>query len=143
MEIDRLAEQGLLSNKDRVDLARFVINLLKSWDLSLSEQIQLLDMPEDVRPRSMVKYTQDTPLPDHPNVNERVGHLLGIADALRTSFPLNENMGTFWLNRRNKRFANRKPIDIMLNDGLPGILSIRMHLDCAYDWHIDACESKK
>jgi hypothetical protein len=120
-----------------------IINLLKSWDLSNAEQILLLDMPDDVKPRSMMRYLHDTPLPDVPSVTERIGHLLGIADALRTSFPLNEQMGAFWLNRNNKRFAHRKPIDIMLNDGLPGILSIRMHLDCAYDWHIDASSSKE
>lgn len=143
MNIDKLADQSALTDGERVDLARFIINLLKSWNLTISDQIRLLDMPDSVRPRSMVKFTQDTPLPDLPNVNERVGHLLGIADALRTSFPLNEKMGSFWLNRANKRFANRKPIDIMLDDGLPGILSIRMHLDCAYDWHIDDNTSRK
>ena len=117
------------------------MGILIGWGTSSAEQLRLLDMPEDIRSRSMVRYTQDTPLPADPRVGARIEHILGIADALRTTFPLNEKMGGFWLNRPNKRFANRKPLNIMLDDGLPGVLSIRMHLDCAYDWHVDETSS--
>jgi Antitoxin Xre/MbcA/ParS C-terminal toxin-binding domain len=42
-----------------------------------------------------------------------------------------------WLKRRNRRFGNRRPLEIMLEDGINGVLAIRTHLDCAYDWHRD------
>ena len=135
-------EINLMSNDQRVELARRVMTMLKSWKLSGTDQIRLLAMPDTVRSRSLARYGQDTPLPDDPAVNERIDHLIGIADALRTSYPMNENMGSIWLNRNNKRFANRKPLHIMLEDGLPGVLSIRMHLDCSYDWHIDESNSR-
>lgn len=137
MEYDKLTDQQQLNHDERVALARLTMNILQSWGLSAPQQVSLLDMPDDVRPRTMQRYLHDTPLPDTPGVNERIAHVLGIADALRTSFPLNEQMGSFWLNRANKRFANRAPLSVMLEDGLPGVLSVRMHLDCAYDWHID------
>jgi hypothetical protein len=137
MEFENLTDQQQLSHEERVELARLTMNILQSWGLSAAQQVSLLDMPEDVRPRTMQRYLHDTPLPDTPGVNQRIAHVLGIADALRTSFPLNEQMGSFWLNRSNKRFGNRAPLSVMLEDGLPGVLSVRMHLDCAYDWHID------
>ena len=69
-----------------------------------------------------------------------VEHFIGIADVLYTSFPRNAHMGKFWLNQRNKRFGNRTLFNFMLEDGINGIVAVRVHLDCAYDWQID--ESK-
>lgn len=143
MEYEQLTDQQRLNQEERLALARLTMDILQSWGLTAAQQVCLLNMPEDVRPRSMQRYSHDTPLPDTPGVNERISHVLGIADALRTSFPLNEQMGAFWLSRANKRFANRAPISVMLEDGLPGVLSVRMHLDCAYDWHIDNKSSGK
>ena len=143
MEYENLTDQQLLSEGERLALARITMNILQSWGLTAAQQVNLLDMPEDVRPRTMQRYFRDTPLPDTPSVNERISHVLGIADALRTSYPLNEQMGAFWLSRANKRFANRAPLNIMLEDGLPGVLCIRMHLDCSYDWHVDDTTANK
>ncbi|HLO27512.1 MAG TPA: antitoxin Xre/MbcA/ParS toxin-binding domain-containing protein, partial [Anaerolineales bacterium] len=63
---------------------------------------------------------------------ERIEHLVGIADALRTSYPRNAYMASIWMNRINHRFDNRTPLAAMLEDGLNGIIAVRTHLDCAY-----------
>ncbi|MDH5326537.1 MAG: DUF2384 domain-containing protein [Gammaproteobacteria bacterium] len=117
-------------------MARMVMNLLDDWNLSNSDKLSLLAFPASIRSRSLHKYSDGTPLPDDPEVLKRAEHLIGIADALRTSFPLNEQMGTFWLHKINKRFRNRTPMTAMLQDGLNGIVSVRVHLDCSYDWEI-------
>jgi len=78
--------------------------------------------------------SDNTPLPEDPAVAERVEHLVGIADALRTTFPRNANMGLIWLHRRNARFNDRTPLATMLEDGLLGVIAVRAHLDCAWDW---------
>lgn len=135
-------EIGGMDHEQRVELARRVMSMLKSWKVASADQIKLLAMPDSVRARSLARYGQDTPLPDEPMVNERIDHLIGIADALRTSYPMNEQMGSIWLNRANKRFANRKPLNVMLDDGITGVLLIRMHLDCSYDWQVDDANSK-
>jgi hypothetical protein len=69
-------------------------------------------------------------------VRERVEHLLGIAEALRTAYPHNRQAGAIWLNRVNYRFDDRTPLAAMVEDGIVEILAVRMHLDCAYDWHV-------
>ena len=82
------------------------------------------------------RYYENEPLPDEPALNERVDHLLGIADALRTSYPHNAHMGAIWMNRRNNRFDNRTLLAVLLEDEPQGFFAIRTHLDCAYDWDI-------
>jgi hypothetical protein len=61
-----------------------------------------------------------------------------IADALRTSFPRSVPMAAIWLNCRNPRFDDRAPLALMVEDGLAGLIQIRGHLDCAWDWQQDA-----
>lgn len=118
----------------RLELSRLICALLESWSVPPGDQVRLLALPSETKPRAMRRYREDTPLPDHPDVSERVEHLVGIADALRTSYPRNIHMSNTWMNTRNQRFGNRTPLAAMLEDGLDGIVAVRMHLDCAWDW---------
>lgn len=124
-----------LSHDDRIAIARAIISLLDEWGLEARDQIRLLALPPDTKPRQLRRYYENTPLPDEPLVRERVEHLLGIADALRTSYPHSRQAGAIWLNRVNYRFDDRTPLAAMLEDGIAGILAVRTHLDCAYDWN--------
>ena len=36
----------------------------------------------------------------------------------------------------------RTPLATMLEDGLQGIIAVRKHLDCAYDWYVDTRENE-
>ncbi|WP_455204303.1 antitoxin Xre/MbcA/ParS toxin-binding domain-containing protein [Kaarinaea lacus] len=124
-------------NDDRdAQLAHSIMVLLDSWGVSSKDKIKILDFPVSPRLRSMRQYYQGKALPDDPQVMVRVEHIIGIADALRTSYPLNEKMPAYWLNQNNKRFGNRTPLTCMLEDGLDGIVAVRVHVDCAYDWEI-------
>jgi hypothetical protein len=80
------------------------------------------------------RYHEDTPLPDDPDVMQRVEHLIGIGDALRTTFPRNTGIGLHWLKQPCKRLRRRRPLDIMVEDGLNGLITVRTHLDCSFAW---------
>jgi len=123
-----------LSPEQKLDFTRSVIEMMDDWGLQDSEQIMLLGLPDDTRSRQIRKFRNDTPLPEEDIVLERVEHLMGIADALRTSYPTNAMGGSMWMNRRNSRFQDRTPLQAMLEDGIRGIVAVRIHLDCAYDW---------
>lgn len=125
-----------LNEQTRIELARLIMTLLDDWGLSSAEKLNILDFPDSSHMRSVRQYYNGKPLPDSPNIMERVEHLVGIADALRTSYPLNERMPAFWLNKNNRQFGNRTPLNCMLEDGLDGIVAVRVHLDCAYGWQI-------
>jgi hypothetical protein len=125
-----------LTLEQRIELTRGVMAILDHWAVPAAAQIRLLALPDATKPRSLHRYHQDTPLPDEPEIMERIEHLIGIADALRTSYPRNASMDAQWLNTVNARFDNRTPLEVMVEDGLDGVVAVRVLLDCAYDWHI-------
>lgn len=123
------------SQEDRIHLTRSIIGLLESWGIDgASDQIAILALSGDVSPRNMRRFQMDTPFPDDPDVLERIEHLIGIADALRTTFPRNPQMGPLWMHRRNKRFRSRTPVALMVEDGLEGMIAVRTYLDCSFAW---------
>jgi hypothetical protein len=128
--------------EDRVTVTRAIINMLDSWGVRVADQVALLALPEGTRPGAIRQFHQSTPFPEDAGVMERIEHLVGIADALCTSYPHNAHMGSIWMNKANHRFDNRTPLAAMLEDGLGGIIAVRTHLDCAYDWHISGSISQ-
>lgn len=121
---------------DRSALAKSIMKVLDGWGLSAKEKLHLLAFPEATRSRELGQFSQGKALPDSPELLQRVEHIFGIADALHTSYPLNEYMPVFWLKKNNRHFKNRAPLSCMLEDGMDGIVAVRVHLDCAYDWEI-------
>jgi len=123
-----------LTSEDRTLLGRMVVNLLDDWGIGATDQLAMLALPEGTPRRMLRRYHEDTPLPDDPAVMKRVEHLLGIADALRTTFPRNANIGVMWLKQPCRRLRRRRPLDIMIEDGLSGLITVRTHLDCSFAW---------
>lgn len=129
-----------MGEEDKVHFTRSIIALLDEWGVSDSDQVGLLGLPEDTRTRQIRSYRQGSAIfpEDDSRVNEYLDHLLGIADALRTSNPCNAAAGAVWMNRENYRFKDRTPLNAMIEDGINSIVAVRIHLDCAYDWHISS-----
>lgn len=128
---------GDMPHDEQVSLTLAVMSILDGWGLSSAQQISVLNLPQGTPRRAMRKYRDNTPLPDAPGVMERLEHIVGITDALRTSYPHNPAMGNLWLQQRSKHFQGQIPLAIIVNEGLDGLVKIRMHLDCSYDWHTD------
>jgi len=127
-----------MSDDEKVTFTRNMIALLDEWGVQDSDQVQLLGLSDDTRSRQIRSYRQGSSIlpEDETRVNEYIDHLLGIADALRTSNPCNYAAGAAWMNRENYRFKDRTPLNAMIEDGINSIVAVRIHLDCAYDWHI-------
>jgi hypothetical protein len=123
-----------LTQDDRVELARMVTNMLDEWGIKASDQVNILALPDGTPTRMLRRYQDNTPLPNDPDVLKRVEHLMGIADALRTTFPRNARIGLLWLKQPCKRLRRRRPLDIMVEDGLSGLITVRTHLDCSFAW---------
>ena len=116
---------------------REVLNIIAEWKVPSAAQPGLLGLPEDMRYRHLDRYRGDDPLPDEEDIQLRIDHLLGIADALYTTYPRNPNMGPLWMNNGCRQFGGRKPMAIMLEDGVAGLEQVRSHLDCSYEWEQD------
>ena len=118
----------------RVILTNHIMQLLDSWGASGPQKIILLGLPEDMRARKLERYRQNEAFPDTDIVNEHLEHLVGIADALRTSYPRNVEMCSLWLKKPHKRLENRTPLSVMTEKGLRGIIQVRAQLDCSFAW---------
>ncbi|MDH5710994.1 MAG: MbcA/ParS/Xre antitoxin family protein [Gammaproteobacteria bacterium] len=125
-----------LTESQRMAATLKIMAAVDEWGLSGEQIMALLDLPEGQRSRHLQKFRENTPLPDIESVNLRIRSLLGIIDALRTSYPRNLNMGARWMNMPHRRFQKRTPVHTMLEDGSQGVTAVLSELDCAYAWEL-------
>ena len=126
-----------INHDECVSLTRSIMSILDGWGLSGEHIMSVLSLPGGTPLRALRRYRDNTPFPDDESVYERVEHIIGIADALRTTYPHNPPMGILWLQQTNKRFEERPPLQVIVEGGLQGLMEVRAHLDCAYDWHLN------
>jgi len=131
-----------LSEQRQVFMTQKIMHTLDQWGLSAQQQIAILELPDETRGRKLRAYHESTPLPSLPDVEYRVIRLLGIIDALRTSYPKNPMMGERWIKMPHKRFNNRTPLQVMMEDGRTGVNAILAELDCAYAWDLTGSSAK-
>ena len=124
-----------LTREEKIELTLLIMNMLDEWGVSNQNKVTLLSLNGIVKSRAIGRYYNGEPLPDEPAVFERIDHLLGIADALRTSYPLNGYMAAYWLNQKNNRFDNMTPLNYMLDGDGQNVIAVRAHLDCGWDWN--------
>lgn len=123
-----------MNHEERVELTRAIIQILDSWGLADSDQVLVLGLPKGTPTRAVRRYRKDTPLPEDDAVMERVEHVIGIAEALRTTFPRNVHMGARWMRDPHRRFDQRSPVATIVEGGVGGLIAVRAHLDCAFAW---------
>jgi hypothetical protein len=119
------------------DITRAVMNLMDAWHLETREMQAMLALPDSVRARAFNKFREgDAVFPDEPQVLRRAQYLIRIADALRTTYPLNPRMGERWIRQQHRRFGKRTPLSIILNDGESGMIAVLSELDCTFSWDL-------
>jgi len=126
-----------MSHDECVELARSIMKILDSWGLNAKQLAGLLALPNGTPTRALRRYREDTPFPNDSTLYERVEHIIGISDALRTSYPHNPPMAALWMKQANKRFDGVSPLQKIVTEGLQGLMTVRSHIDCAYDWQIN------
>lgn len=112
-----------------------VINYLDQWKIGADEIINILGL--DIKARHLPQYRKmEKSLPDTEETYHRVDHIVGIADALRTSYPFSEKMRVLWLHKPHRRFGKKAPMSVILQEGVDGLMRVRIEVDCAYGWAI-------
>ncbi len=120
-----------------IQLTKAVMHALDDWKLDGEHILSVMALPDDIKVRHLSQFRNTRAFPDTPEVSERLRHVLGIIDALATSYPTNPRMSLFWMTRNSKKFQNRSPIQVIVEEDLEGLITIRKHLDCSYDWFGD------
>ena len=86
-----------MSEEERLELTRGILNMLDDWEIEAKDQLVLLGL-SGVPSREVKRMRDSRPLPDEPEVMQRVEHLICIADALRTTYPFSRLMGRLWMH---------------------------------------------
>ncbi len=121
-------------SQDLSQMARQTMAVLDQWQLNTDEIVAILDLPASTRGTQLERYRRGAELPDEAPLLTRAQHIVGIADALRTSFPRNSRIGARWLVTPHRRFRRRTPLSLMLEDGINGLCRVRAELDCSFSW---------
>lgn len=124
---DQAAHIDFRQRSHREQLARMVVQLFEHWSLSAPDQATLLGLSSDSR-ATVARYRKGEPLADSTDLLARAGHLLGIHKSLRIMFPHDRDLAYRWISTPNRRFGERKPLEIM-KQGYEGILAVRRFLD--------------
>lgn len=126
-----------LSDAQRVELTRAVMRYLDTWKLSSEQVLILLNLPESVRTRQLSHFRNGVKaFPDEKITWICVDHIIGICDALRTTYPFSDEMRLSWMRKPHRRFKQQTPLDLMLKEGVSGLLKVRIDVDCAFGWKI-------
>ncbi|VAW65270.1 hypothetical protein MNBD_GAMMA08-2998 [hydrothermal vent metagenome] len=131
-----------LSEERQVLLTQKIMSTLDEWGLCAADQVIVLGLPEDTRTRKLRAFHENTPLPEGESVEFRAVRILGIIDALRTTYPKNESMGPRWMKKPHRRFQNRPPLQVLVEGGDTGVDSVLAELDCSYAWELSAVQPK-
>lgn len=124
-----------MSEEERLQLTRGILGMLDEWGISAKDQLALLGLTH-LKAREVIRMRENRPLPDEPDVMQRVEHLISIADALRTTYPFSRRMGKLWMHKPHRKFRQRSPVTTMVEDGIVGIISVRSYLDCSFSWDL-------
>ena len=123
-----------LTEKQCVDITQHALAILQSWGLSDSDIVELAGLSGSIKGRHLDRYKRGQPLPNEKDVYIRLEHVLGIDEALGTTYPRNEQMARIWLNRPHRRFGKKTPMELIMTGGAKGLLAVRMDLDCTFSW---------
>lgn len=125
------------SSEEMSAISQAVMGYIDSWKLSNEEIINVLGLDASTRTRHIQHFRSgDKVLPQDKQVMQRVDHIVGIADALRTTFPFSDQMRLLWLRKPHRRFQRNTPLSVILDKGLDGLMKVRIEVDCAYGWKI-------
>ncbi len=115
---------------DRGALAKMITRLFEHWKLSSDDQLALLGLAPGNR-AALTRYRKGEPLAPSRDLQERVGHLLGIHKNLRLLFPHDRDLAYAWMDTRNRAFNGRTPVEVIREWGFAGLLMVRAYLDRA------------
>ena len=116
------------SSEARRKLARMVTRLFELWNISTTDQLELLGLSRTSRAQ-ISKYRNGGAVPSSRDMLDRIGWLLSIHKSLRLLYPRNENIRYTWVVRRNRILDDQRPLDIMKYQGLIGIARVARYLD--------------
>ena len=123
------------TDEEFIYITKTVMKVLDAWNLTTEQTVAVLGLSSQTKKRQLDKYRTLKAFPKDELIIKRLSHIVGISDALRTTFPRNINMSEKWLKTQHRRFDNETPLSIILDEGISGLCKVRSELDCTFAWN--------
>ena len=126
------------SKDEMTRITQGVMAYLDSWKLSSEQILIILGLTDSVKKRHLQGFRMgDKSFPISDDLMIRIDHIVGISDALRTTFPFSDKMRLMWLRKPHRRFQKNTPLSIIMDDdGVNGLSRVRREVDCSYGYAI-------
>ena len=123
-----------LNDEQKNQLTIHLCQIMENWQLEDAEQLILLGLEDKVKPRHLYQYRRgDRAFDFDERLDTKAQMILGIYEALGTTYPTNKDYPAIWLKRSVRKFKNKAPIDLMLS-GEHGMKRVWHFLDCTQGW---------
>lgn len=109
--------------EELIELSNEILYILSKWRINSQQQINLLGLNPDYQLQF------NTVLPHNSEILERAKALLAIDKNICLVFPHNPDFGRLWITTKSLIFMHRTPLEVMLSDGLPGIMNVLFLLE--------------
>jgi len=124
-----------LNDQNKLQLTYKLSQIIEHWNLSDKEQIALLCMAKSIKARYLYLYKRGQKSFDFSeNSFHRAEIIVGIYNALSTTYPTNSEYASIWLKRPARKFKHKAPLEIMLS-GEVGMNRVWNFLDCTQSWN--------
>ena len=114
-----MAEQS--DHEQQIDLTKTLLNVFNDWKLEAHDQIALLGLPQDTKPRTLNRFRAGMEIPATPQFQQRAHFILAISNAIDSLYPHNATAANYWVTTHSESFGNKSPLEIMLIHGLDGM----------------------
>ncbi len=112
-----------------------ILQILRDWHLEVEEQAALLGLPENTKPRALLRMATHGSELLTEDFLHRSHCLLAIKNATESLYPHNAHAASLWITTPNMLFNNVTPLRIMIAEGLAGMQRVINHLDGNCDWN--------
>jgi len=120
----------LPSDEERAQLAYMILALFRRWGLEESQKLVLLGLSPREKKR-LEAHKKGRPLEPDPETLGRASGLLSIHNHLADRFPGDDTRTYTWVVTPQPDLGDRRPLDIMLEEGVAGIRRVLEHLRAA------------
>jgi uncharacterized protein (DUF2384 family) len=126
------------TKEEMLSITQGVVAYLDNWKLSSEQILMILGLTDSVKKRQLQAFRMgDKAFPLSDDLLARIDHIVGISDALRTTFPFSDKMRLLWLRKPHRRFQKNTPLSVIMADnGVNGLLRVRREVDCSYGYTI-------
>ena len=103
------------------DLTRTLLGVFHNWNLDDRDQIALLGLSQDTKPRILNRFRAGMEIPNNEQFLQRAHYILSICNAVESLFPHNTTAANYWITTCSYHFGDKSPLEVMIVHGLEGM----------------------